>query len=496
MGNPLRGLLKDTAIYGLSTVVGKFLNWLLTFLYVRILIPEEFGTMTNLYAWVALLMIILTMGMETSFFRFVNKHTEPTTVYATSLRTLGLISGVFVLLGIIFTPSITSYLHLQGQAHLLWLLLLIVALDTFCTIPLAYLRYAQKPWRFLLVRMSFIGITVILTLFAFWGLPACSNAEWAIFAREHPLLAILGINLLGNIVQLLLLIPSLPLKEGRMDWKLLTQMLHYSWPLLLLGLVGSFNNQADKILFPTLFEDINEGRHQLGIYSACYKIAVVMVLFTQAFRYAYDPFVFAQTKHGSDVSRQAYALSMRYYLLFALFIFLAVQSSIELLKLAIAPAYYEGLVVVPWIMAGQLMFGIYFNLSIWYKLTDRTYWGAILSIIGCSLSVLIIVFGAKPYGFMACAYASFVSNAVIMLLSYILGQRYFTINYNVGELLGYTMLVCLLWGTQILAGSFWSLEGWIAMSFNWFTCIIFALIVFFREIRSGILRRGKTISKV
>lgn len=496
MANPLRGLLKDTAIYGLSTVVGKFLNWLLTFLYVRILIPEEFGTMTNLYAWVALLMIILTMGMETSFFRFVNKHSEPETVYATSLRTLGLTVGLFVSVGLIFSRDITNYLHLDGQTHLLWLLLPIIALDTICTIPLAYLRYAQKPWRFLLVRMSFIAITILMTVFAFWGLPACTSASWATLPQSYALQTILGINLLGNIVQLLLLIPTLPLRSGRMDWTLLGQMLRYSWPLLLLGLVGSFNNQADKILFPTLFDDINQGRHLLGIYSACYKIAVVMVLFTQAFRYAYDPFVFAQTKNKPDESRQAYALSMRYYVLFTLFIFLAVQSSIEVLKLAIAPAYYDGLVVVPWIMAGQLMFGVYFNLSIWYKLTDRTYWGAILSIIGCALSVLIIVLGASPYGFMACAYASFVSNAVIMVLSYVLGRRYYPIDYQVSKLLGYTLLVCLLWGIQIVAHTFGGLEGWGGQAFNWLTCIIFAGLVYLWEIRPGLQSGEATISKV
>lgn len=494
MGNPLRGLLKDTAIYGLSTVMGKFLNWLLTFLYVRILIPEEFGTMTNLYAWVALLMIILTMGMETSFFRFVNKYPEPDVVYATALRTLASSSALFVFMGILFTAPISSLLHIEGREYLVWILLLIIALDAFCTIPLAYLRYAQRPWRFLIVRMSFIAITVLLTLLAFWGLPLCFGESWSALPRQHPLLTILGINLIGNIVQLALLLPTLPLWRGRMDWGLLGRMLSYAWPLLLLGLVGSFNNQADKILFPAMFEDIAQGRHQLGIYSACYKIAVVMVLFTQAFRYAYDPFVFAQTKNKPEQSQAAYALSMRYYLLFTLFIFLGVQSSMELLKLMIAPAYYDGLVVVPWIMAGQLMFGVYFNLSIWYKLTDRTHWGAILSVVGCALSVLIIVLGARHYGFMACAYASVVSNAAIMLLSYGLGQKYFPIDYKVGALLGYTLLVCALWGVQTLVGAWLGLEGSLALGFNWLTCFAFALVVYWQEVRPMRKTRGGTIS--
>ncbi|MDO4707800.1 MAG: oligosaccharide flippase family protein [Porphyromonadaceae bacterium] len=494
MTNPLRGLLKDTAIYGLSTVLGKFLNWMLTFLYVRILIPETFGTMTNLYAWVALLLIVLTMGMETSFFRFVNKHSEPMSVYATALRTLGGSSLIFVLLGLIFTPTLCQYLHIEGQEYQLWILLLIIALDTFCTIPLAYLRYAQRPWRFLMVRMSFIGLTILLTLAVFWGLSALGVESWAAIAREYALGFILGINLIGNIVQLLLLIPTLPKGEGRMDWGLLGQMLRYSWPLLLLGLVGSFNNQADKILFPMLFDDVAEGRHQLGIYSACYKIAVVMVLFTQAFRYAYDPFVFAQTKNNPEKSREIYALSMRYYVLFTLFIFLIVESFIDIFRLLIAPAYYDGLVVVPWIMGGQLMFGVYFNLSIWYKLTDKTYWGAILSVVGCSISVLIIVFGARTYGFMACAWASVVSNAAIMFLSYSLGQRYFPIDYRLARLSGYVLLAGALWAAEWLVGEALAISGWRSWGFNTLMCGIFVLVVYFLEVRPLLLWRRGTIS--
>lgn len=500
MANPLKGLLKDTAIYGLSTVVGKFLNWLLTFLYVRILVPEEFGTMTNLYAWVALTLIVLTLGMETTFFRFVNKHPEPEVVYSTAVRTLAITSGVFVLLGMLFTEPLTHYLHLGGQEHLLWLLLLVIGLDAFATIPLAYLRYAQRPWRFLLVRMTFIALTIFLTLIVFWGLPYLSEklGENIVpnIGAEYALTYILGINLVGNVVQVALLAPTIRLRGVGMDWALLRQMLGYSWPILLLGLVGSFNNQADKILFPMLFDDVAEGRYQLGIYSACYKIAVVMVLFTQAFRYAYDPFVFAQTKRGPDKAKAAYTSSMKYYVLFTLAIFLCVQSSLEVLKLLIAPDYYAGLVVVPWIMAGQLMFGVYFNLSIWYKLTDRTYWGAILSVIGCTLSVLVIVLGAERYGFMACAWASVVSNAAIMSLSYILGQRYFPINYRVLELLGYAVLVALLLAAEYWVGEQMGADSAASLGFNLTMCLVFFALVYVRELAPILCRRGGTTGSI
>ena len=213
---------------------------------------------------------------------------------------------------------------------------------------------------------------------------------------------------MANIIQLILLTPELGESGRKFDFPLLKEMLHYSWPILLLGLVGAFSNQADKILFPMLFSDPVEGDTQLGIYGACYKLAVIMVLFTQAFRYAYDPFVFAKEKEGGDVAKSAYAQSMRYYVIFTLFIFLGVMSTLDVLKYFIDGAYFAGLPAVPLVMIGQLMFGVYFNLSLWYKLTDRTLWGAILSIVGSVVAVLFIVLYAEEWGFMACAWASVV----------------------------------------------------------------------------------------
>ncbi|MBF1367989.1 MAG: oligosaccharide flippase family protein, partial [Porphyromonadaceae bacterium] len=370
MSSTLTSLIKDTAVYGLSSMFGRFLNWLLTFVYVRVLITEEFGQMTNLYAWTAILMIILTYGMETAFFRFANKHEQPADVYSTTLWSLGVTSTLFVLLGWLFLDPLATVLHVAEHKDLLSYLLIIVASDAFMAIPLGYLRYEQRPWWFMTVRMSFVGATILLTLFAFYGVPALSEYVpilGELHPREHALQYIFGINLVSNGLQFLLLLPTLRKATGRFDSKLLRSMLRYALPMLLLGLAGNFNNQADKILFPLLFEDSHYANAQLGIYGACYKLAVVMVLFTQAFRYAYDPFIFAEKKKGEDAARRAYTSSMTYYVLFTLFIFLAVMSYMDILKLLIAPAYYPGLSVVPWIMAGQLMFGVYFNLSLWYK---------------------------------------------------------------------------------------------------------------------------------
>ena len=447
MSSTLTSLIKDTAVYGLSSMFGRFLNWLLTFVYVRVLITEEFGQMTNLYAWTAILMIILTYGMETAFFRFANKHEQPADVYSTTLWSLGVTSTLFVLFGWLFLDPLATVLHVAEHKDLLSYLLIIVASDAFMAIPLGYLRYEQRPWWFMTVRMSFVGATILLTLFAFYGVPALSEYIPILgdSIPESTPAVYLRINLVSMACNSSCSSPPCVRLRDASIASSFRSMLHYALPMLLLGLAGNFNNQADKILFPLLFEDSHYANAQLGIYGACYKLAVVMVLFTQAFRYAYDPFIFAEKKKGEDAARRAYSSSMTYYVLFTLFIFLAVMSYMDILKLLIAPAYYPGLSVVPWIMAGQLMFGVYFNLSLWYKVTDRTHWGAILSIVGCALTVLLIVLLAPRYGFMACAWASVVANGGVMLFSYALGQHYYPVDYDLPRLGLYTFLTGVLY---------------------------------------------------
>lgn len=492
MANPLKSLIKDTAVYGLSSVVGRFLNWLLTALYSRVLFTGEFGVMTNLYAVIALLLIVLTYGMETSFFRFSSTHERPSLVYSTVLRAIGATSALFLILGLIFLSPITAYLGREGDEGLVAMLLGIVALDAFATIPLGYLRYAQRPWWFMGVRMGFILLTILLTLLAFYGLPWLAEGFPSLFGgweiSGYGLYYIMGINLIGNIVQILMLSPTFKHACDGFDWGLLKRMLSYGWPILLLGLVGSFNNQADKLLFPRLFEDRALGESELGIYSACYKIAVIMILFTQAFRYAYDPFVFARSKEGGESAKSAYAVSMKYYIIFTLFIFLGVMSTLEILQYFVGPDFRGGLAVVPWVMAGQLLFGIYFNLSLWYKLTDRTYWGAILSVVGCILTVLIIVLGTPHYSYMACAWASVVSNGVITLLSYFLAQRYYPIRYELGRIGLYVGLALGLLLVESLLAEYVTDYIWVTLPFNLLMCLVYLLVVLKLELPKGGLK--------
>lgn len=478
MASTLKSLIKDTAIYGLSSMVGRFLNWLMTIVYVRVLVESEFGVMTNLYAWTALLLIILTYGMETAFFRFASKHERPRLVYGTTLTALGTTSTLFALLGLYFVSDITATLSLSGSEDLVGMLIVIVALDAFCAIPLGYLRYEQRPWRFMAVRMGFVLLTIALTLITFYILPLLAS-DW--INPQHSLRYIFGINLVGCIVQLVMLLPTIRMAERACSWAILRQMLAYAWPVLLLGLVGSFSNQADKILLPLMYDDPATGQAQLGIYGACYKLAVIMVLFTQAFRYAYDPFVFARSRDGGEAAKAAYADAMKYYILFTLVIFVGVMSTLDVLKLFIVPTYYAGLPIVPLVMAGQLMFGIYFNLSLWFKLTDRTWWGAILSILGCVVTVLIIVLGTRPLGFMAAAWASVVANALMMTVSYFLGQRYYPIKYPLKAIASYTLLASGILALQYLWTSITPSTP-LRLALNLLLLLLFVAFILWREV--------------
>lgn len=417
----------------------------MTIIYSRILTKAGMGTMSNLYAWSVLLMIVLTYGMETGFFRFINKpEQDENQVYSTILKTLFTTSAIFALLGVIFMHPISSFLENPDHPEMVWMLFAIIAMDAFMSIPFAYLRHKGLAWRFMTIRVTFIVLTVILTLVWVFFTPQL-KAMHIINDPPDMVSFIFIINLICDVVQLIMLAPYWvkPI-FGSFDKSLLKEMLKYSWPILLLGLAGSFNNQADKIIFPMLFTDPQIGKEQLGIYAACYKIAIIMAMLTQAFRYAYDPFVFGKSKESIESQKHSLVKVMQYYIIFTCFIFLGVMCYLDIFKYMVSPPFYPGLVVVPWAMIGLQMFGIYYNLSIWYKISDKTIWGAIFSIIGCVSTVLIIVFGATKYGFMACAWAATFSNLLVMTLCYFIGQHYFPVNYKIKNALFYGALTAIL----------------------------------------------------
>jgi len=456
MAGGMKRLAKETAVYGLSSILGRFLNWLLVPMYTRVLSGTgEFGIYTNLYAWVALLLVLLTYGMETGFFRFINKQEEqaPMRVYATTLFSVGCTSALFVLLTFLFLSPISEILGYVEHPEYVGMMLGIVAVDAFCCIPFAYLRYQGRAYRFAGIKFLSIFLNIGLNVFFLVLCPrlyhyAPQTIDW-FYIPGYGVGYVFIANVITTSVTFLLLLPDmLPGFGHKPSFPLLKQMLSYSFPILILGIAGIFNQTADKIIFPFLFDDKAYATGQLGIYGACFKIAVVMVMFIQAFRYAYEPFIFA--RHKNDDNTYAYAEAMKYFIIFALVIFLGVMFYLDILKYFVDSAYYPGLSVVPIVMLGELFFGIYFNLSLWYKLTDETQWGAYFSLSGCVVTVLIIVLCAPVYGFMACAWASFVCNLLMMLLSYFVGQKKFPIPYDLKSAFTYFALAGILYVAGML----------------------------------------------
>ncbi len=430
----LKSLAKETAIYGMSSIVGRFLNYLLVPVYTSSLSAQSggYGVVTNIYAWVALILVILTCGMETGFFRFANKEgEEPQKVYSTTLLGVGGFSLSFLLLGLLFLQPIAGWLEYADHPWYVGMMMMVVAMDAIQCIPFAYLRYQKRPLRFAALKLLFIVLNIALNLIYYVGM-----------GGKEVGCAFL-INLICTSVVMLCLIPELrPCRYG-FDRALYRRMLNYSLPLLLLGVAGILNQVADKIIFPFDYPDPSQASVELGIYGAASKIAMVMAMLTQAFRFAYEPFVFGKSRDKDNL--QMYAQAMKFFIIFTLLAYLAVLFYLDVLKFIIGRDYWPGLRVVPIVMTAEIFMGIYFNLSFWYKLTDQTKWGAWFSLAGCFVLVLLNLLLIPRYSYMGCAWAGFAGYGTAMLLSYFIGQKKFPIPYDLRAMGGYVLLAALLY---------------------------------------------------
>ncbi len=446
----LSSLAKDTAIYGLSSIVGRFLNYLLVPLYTSVLTASSggYGVVSNVYAYTALILVLLTFGMETGFFRFANKGDErPEKVYANTLLFVGGLSLLFVVTCLTFLHPIAALLEYPDHPDYVGMMVLVVALDAFQCIPFAYLRYQKRPLKFAGIKLFNIMGNICLNLFFLLLCPWLDihAHEWvAWFYRPDYLVGYIFVsNLLMSSVQLLFFLPELRGFSYRMDPALLKRMIVYSFPILIFGWVGILNQTVDKMIYPFLFDDRQEGLVQLGIYSATSKVALVMAMFTQAFRYAYEPFVFGKNKEADN--RTVYAAAMKYFFIFSLLAFLTVMFYMDLLRYMVAKDYWEGLSVVAIVMGAEIFKGIYFNLSFWYKLTDETRWGAYFSLTGCAIILLLNIWLVPRYGYVASAWASVAGYGTITLLSYVIGQKKYPVGYPLKEMAVYLLLAAVLY---------------------------------------------------
>ena len=429
----LKSLAKDTAIYGVSSIVGRFLNYLLVPIY-TISMPAStggYGIITNMYAITALLLVLLTCGMETGFFRFANKGGEdPVKVYSTTLLTVAAISLSFLAVCLLFLEPIAGVMGYEEHPWYLGMMLIVIAMDAIQAIPFAYLRYKNRPIKFAALKMLFIFASIIL------------NIVYFVMKGTNVGAAFL-INLICTSLVMLCLISELRGFRYTLDRDLMKRMFRYSFPILILGIAGILNQVVDKIIFPFVYPDPVEADVQLGIYGATSKIAMIMAMFTQAFRFAYEPFVFGKSKEKDN--RQMYAQAMKFFIIFTLLAFLTVMFYLDILRYVIGRDYWEGLKVVPIVMAAEMFMGVYFNLSFWYKLTDETKWGAYFSLTACTIVILMNAFLIPVYGYMACAWAGFTGYAVAMLLSYFVGQKKYPIAYDLKSIGGYVLLALMIY---------------------------------------------------
>ena len=436
----LKGLMKDTAIYGLSSIVGRFLNYLLVPLYTHYM-PKasgDYGVSTNVYAYVALILVLLTFGMETTLFRFANddkltleigrKHSD--TVFSTVMAVVGTLTAIFLVFVFGLIGPISDALGYAEHPEYLQMMAVVVAMDALQAIPFSYLRYQKRAIRFASLKLLFIAMNIALNVFYF------------VVLGKTSVYYVFFINLLCTGFISLLFIPDLIKIHWHYDGQLLKRMLIYSWPILILGIAGILNQVADKIIFPLVYPDQAQANVELGIYGSCVKIAMIMAMITQAFRYAYEPIVFAKSKDADKT--EYYASAMKYFLIFTLLAFLCVVGWMPLLQYIIGEEYREGLGVVPIVMAAEIMMGVYFNLSFWYKLIDKTIYGAWFSLAGCVVLFAVNILLIPKYGYWACAWGGVAGYGTAMVLSYIVGQKKNPIPYPMRSIASYVLMTIIL----------------------------------------------------
>ena len=482
MSNPLKKLAGQTAIYGLGTILPRFINFLLNPFLTYTFAAAEFGINSELFSYISFLNVIFTYGMETAFFNFSSKKENKEEVYNTSFISLLLSTTVFSLLLLAFSSRIADGLSTPNATYLpqfiIWSVL-IIATDAVAVIPFARLRSEGKPLFFSILKLVNVCVTFGLTIFF---LKFCKNS---FEAGETSFMALLynpqiGIGysflalLLSNCLTLILLSKQFMRIRFVLNKELLVEMLKYAWPLVILGLAAMVNDTLDKIIIKKLMLDKAQAQIAQGIYGGCNKIAVLMSIFIQAFRFASVPFFFGKAKEKD--SKKTYAIVMKYFVIFCLLLFLGTCLNLDWIKYIVGKEYRSGLAVVPILLMAYLFLGVMYNLSIWYKLSGHTKFGAIIALSGAAITIILNVIFIPKYSYMACAWATFAAYGGMMVLSYFLGQKYFPIKYNIKAMVVYTILTLALF---FIASSYNSMSNQVLkLVLNNLLIVLFVFIIY------------------
>ncbi len=445
--NTIKKLVGQTAIYGLSSIVGRFLNYLLVPLYTYNLPTEQYGVVTELYAYVSFLIIILTYGMETGFFRFSEIETNLNKVYSTTLTSLLSTSSLFIIFFLVFYKNVASAIGYSSHPEYILWFAFIIATDAFVSIPFAKLRRENKAVKFATIKLINIFVNVGLNLFFIKLCPYLieQNPDSWVVAFGFGDISIKYIfisNLVASLITLILLLPDIFGVKLEFDKALLKKILIYSLPLLVAGLAGMVNETLDRILLKVLLPASSDIMQQIGIYGANYKIAILMTLFIQMFRYAAEPFFFSQAKEKD--AKEIYAKVMKFFVIFGLLIFLFVMLYIDAIKYFIGADYRSGLKIVPIILLANLFLGVIYNLSVWYKLTNKTKFGAYIALIGAGITILLNIILIPKIGYMGSAWATFFCYLLMMIISFIWSRKTYKIVYDLKSLLFYFFLALVI----------------------------------------------------
>ena len=479
MTSPVKKLFGQTAIYGLSSILGRLLNYLLVPLYTAVFVdPSDYGVVSELYAWVAFLIVLLTFGMETAFFKFIQKEGQKEKTFATALISLLLVNGIFFIIIALFHQDLARLMLFEHHGEYILLLGAIVAIDAITSLPLAKLRAEERAVRFSLIQFTSIGVNITLNLILMFGFVTPENPEKGV-------LYILVANLLASLVKPILLFDSFRLKDSY-DSALMKKMVRFSLPLAIAGFAGIINEMLDRILLkqmlydPALPESLNYAEAQVGIYSASYKLAMLVTIFLQAYRYAAEPFFFNQMKNKQR--SQVYVSVMNAFVGLVCCVFLLVSLNIDIFKHFIQnETYWEGLKVVPILLLANVFLGVYYNQSIWYKLSGKTRFGALIAISGAILTITLNIIYIPKYGYMACAWATLFVYFFQMVLSYFLGQKHYPIPYNLKKFFLYLGITL---GIYFLAHQIQIEDQVLNLIFRNSMLVLLIMFLFFNERRT------------
>ena len=451
--NPFKKLAGQTAVYGLPTIIGRLLNSLLVPIYVRNFLPAEYGTVNEMYAYVSFLIIVLTYGMETALFNFSRLHENKQKVYSTILTSVIITSGIFIGGLILFSQPIANLIRYPDHPEYITWFALILGLDAISAIAFAKLREQNKAKNFAAIRMLNIVLYAGFNIFFIIVCPkilhhpdsAFYSFVQKIYSPEVGIGYIFISNLIASAVTLVVQLPSVLRTKLSFDFSLFKAMMPYAFPLLIAGLAGMTNETMDRILLKYLLPS-NIALAQVGIYGACYKISIIMTMFVQTFRYAAEPFFFSHAKEQN--ANQVYSQVMNYFVIVCMIIFLGTMMNISWIKYYLGAkgnAYWDGLGVVPILLLANFCLGVFFNLSIWYKLADKTRFGAYLTIFGAVITLIGNIVFIPMYGYLASAWATLICYAAMMIVSYLIGNKHYTVNYDLKRFLGYVTLSLILY---------------------------------------------------